>query len=344
MYAEENRLEKLSEMGDPLEKIKKTINFEVFRPILKEAFEKENEAKGRPGYDYVLMFKILLLQSWYNISDDKAEYIINDRLSFQRFLGLRLYSNVPDAKTIWLYREKLKESGVYGELFGLFSEMMEEEKVITRRGSLIDATFVEVPKQRNTREENKQIKAGEVPEEWLEETAGAKHKLSQKDVDARWTKKNNETHYGYKDHVKVDRDSKLIVTFEVTDAAVHDSQKLVDLIDEKDNEVHADGAYVGEDLHKSVLDKNPKVELKINEKGYRNNPLTEEQKASNKEKSSVRSRVEHVFGHMTNSMGGLFIRCIGIERARCAIAFKNLAYNISRYCFLKNAKKNVISV
>jgi len=214
---------------------------------------------------------------------------------------------------------------------------MENEGVITRRGTIVDASFVDVPRQRNTKEENQKIKEGQTPEKWQEPKNAAK--LEQKDLDARWTKKNDETHYGYKDHVKVDSDSKIIVKYEVTAASVHDSQEIVDLVDEKDKELYGDSAYVGEKLHEEIKAKNPEVELKINEKGYRNRPLTQEQKASNKEKSSIRARVEHVFGHMSNSMGGLYIRCIGLGRAKCVIGFKNLAYNLSRYTYLVGAKK-----
>jgi IS5 family transposase len=342
-FDEDNRLKRLSEIGDPLEKVAKAVNWELFRPILNEVFQKEKSGMGgRPAWDYILMFKILLLQAWYAISDDKAEYMINDRLSFQRFLGLTLGDKVPDAKTIWLFRETLRKSGADKELFSFFGVLLTEQGVITREGSLIDATFVDVPRQRNSREENAKIKEGETPEDWEKPENIAKKR--QKDTDARWTKKNDEKHYGYKDHVKVDRDSKIIVEFTVTDAAEHDSQAFVDLVDNKDKEIYADSAYTGEKIHEEIHEKNPDVNLEINEKGYRGRPLTEEQKTSNREKSKTRARVEHVFGYMTNSMGGIFIRCIGINRAKCAITIKNLAYNLSRYAFLKSAKKVKLAV
>jgi len=336
--SEDNRLKRLSEMGDPLEKVTKAVGWEIFRDILNEVFYKEERGcGGRRSWDYVLMFKILLLQAWYAIADDKTEYMINDRLSFQRFLGLSLGDKVPDAKTIWLFREHLSKSGADKELFTLFKEQLESHGVITHEGSLVDATFVDVPRQRNTREENETIKGGKTPEEW--KTPEKAPKLAQKDIDARWTKKNNETHYGYKNHVKVDSHSKIVVEFTVTDAAVHDSRCIEEVIDEKDKEIYADSAYVGEELHKKIQKKNPEVKLQIHEKGYKNKPLTDEQKASNKEKSKTRVRVEHVFGHMTNSMGGIFVRCIGIRRAKCATALKNLAYNLSRYAYLASVKK-----
>jgi len=335
-FAEDNRLSRLSSMGDPLERVTEAVEFEIFRPVLNKVFQKESAAPGgRPPWDYVLMFKILLLQQWYSIADDKTEYLINDRLSFQRFLGLSLGDKVPDAKTIWLFRENLTKSGAYKELFYLFAQQMESQGVITKNGSIVDASFVDVPRQRNSREENKKIKEGNGNELWEDN----EHKRCQKDTDARWAKKNNETHYGYKDHVKVDSDSKMIVEYSVTDAAVHDSKELVGLIDEKDNKLNADSAYVGKELHEALLNKNPDLELNINEKGYRNNPLTDEQKANNCEKSKVRARVEHVFGHMTNSFGEIFVRSIGIARARCQIGLKNLAYNLQRYECLKRLKK-----
>ncbi len=330
-FDESNRLGRLSSMGDPLEKIAIAVDFEIFRPVLARIFKRDRQKQlGRPPFDLVLMFKILLLQQWYSIADDKTEYLINDRLSFQRFLGLSLGSKVPDAKTIWLFRETLVKSGEDKALFDLFTDQMEDKGIITRTGSIVDASFVEAPKQRNSRDENERIKSGETPEEWK----NSPHKLRQKDTDARWAKKNKETHYGYKNHIKIDKSSKLIVDYDVTDASVHDSQKIVRLVETLDRELYADSAYVGAQLHEDIRKKNPDLTLRIHEKGYRNHPLSDEQKASNKEKSRIRARVEHVFGHMTQSMGGLVVRSIGIFRARCSIGLQNLAYNLSRYRYL----------
>ena len=341
LFAESNRLDRLSKIGDPLEKVASTIDFEIFRPVLDEAIPRKKRDKGgRTPKDNVMMFKIMLLQEWYCISDDMVEYLINDRLSFQRFLGMTLSEKVPDAKTIWLYRELLKNSGKAKELFDMFTDAMEQIGVITHEGSIVDASFIDVPKQRNNRDENKKIKEGNGDELWKDN----ENKHCQKDTDARWAKKNKETHYGYKDHVKVDRDSKMIVDFSVTDASVHDSQAIVDLIGHKDNELYADSAYAGKDLHEEIRSKSPNITLKIHDKAYRSKPLTEIQRASNKEKSRVRARVEHVFGHMTNSMGGMSTRVIGIDRTTCVITLKNLAYNLSRWAYLDNAKKAIAPI
>ena len=327
IFDEGNRLRKLSKLGDPLEKLEHAINWRMFENILTRVFAKEPKgAGGRPPYSYLMLFKILILQRLFNISDDQAEYQINDRVSFMRFLDLSLGETVPDAKTIWLFRDTLVKSDVMRELFDVFDRQLEMQGIITHSGSIVDATFVEAPRQRNTREENQQIKEGTIPEDW--EKPENIHKLRQKDTDARWTKKNNERHYGYKDHVKADAESKLITDYEVTNAAIHDSQALIDLLDEKDKVLYADSAYSGQPLADQIPEE---IENQIHVKGYRNKPLSDEQKAENKRKSRIRVRIEHIFGHMTGAMHGINVRSIGIARAKFNIGLTNLIYNLCRY-------------
>jgi IS5 family transposase len=327
-FDEEFRLEKLSFQKDPLVKLKERIDFELFRSLLEEAFCKEEKGIGgaRP-YDYVLMFKILILQRYYNISDDKMEFAILDRLSFMRFLGLTLSDKVPDAKTIWLFREQLTGGNTVEKLFDLFKEELRRKNLIANEGKIIDASFVEVPIQRNTKEENKKIKEGEIPDDWKEKP----NKLAQKDTDARWTKKNGKSYYGYKDHVKADAKSKLIDTYTVTDASVHDSQETEPLLKESDKgqSLHADSAYSGEPIAE-IVEKN-EMKNQIHEKGYRNSPLTEEQKENNRIKSKTRARVEHIFGFIENSMNSPYIQTIGIKRATAVVGLMNLTYNMFRY-------------
>lgn len=324
IFAEDNRLTKLSRLGDQLEKLNRVINWGIFEGLLRSAFTYEAKgAGGRPPFNYVMMFKILILQRLYNISDDQAEFQINDRMSFMRFLGLGLGETVPDAKTVWHFRNELTNAGIIEELFALFTRELETQGIVTHKGTIVDATFVDAPKQRNTREENKRVKSGEVPEDWNE------NKRRQKDTDARWTKKNNEVHFGYKDHVKVDAESKIITDYAVTSANVHDSQVFTELIGDTDVTVYADSAYVGQDVPEEV-------HAEICEKGYRNHPLTEEQKARNREKSKVRCRIEHVFGYMTGSMRGITFRGVGKPRADFNIGLTNLVYNMCRYATLRN--------
>jgi len=333
-FDEEDCLRKLSMLGDPLEKLDEFINWEDFRGLLVKGLRKESQGPGgRPPFDYVMMFKILILQKLNNIADDKTEYLINDRLSFRRFLNLQLYDTVPDAKTIWHFREELKTADIMEKLFQLFTSKLEEEKIVTYSGSIVDASFVEVPKQRNSREENKDIAEGKVPKKWRNEKN--RNKLVQKDMDARWATKNKQRHYGYKDHIKIDKKSKIITKYRVTSAEVHDSQELKNLIEKKkDKRLYGDSAYTGEEVQKCI----PKNILnRIHEKGYRNSPLTKMQKRENTAKSRIRARVEHAFGAMKH-FGGLMIRTIGIARAEIQIGLSNFTYNLTRYAYLMGAK------
>jgi len=332
-FDESDRLKELSELGDPLEKLNKNIQWEDFRGILKRTFKKEAKGPGgRPRFDYVMMFKILILQKMYNMADDKTEYQIKDRLSFQRFLGIHLYDTVPDAKTIWHFREELNNAKILDTIFYRFVKQLEEKGIITYSGSIVDATFVDVPRQRNTKDENKEIKEGKIPKEW--EKKKNRNKKAQKDVNARWMTKNKERHYGYKNHVKIDKKSKIITKYQVTSAEVHDSQELKNLIDKKkDRRVYGDSAYTGEEIQKCIP---KKILNRIHEKGYRNRPLNKTQKRNNTAISKIRARVEHVFGTM-HHYGGLFIRTIGIKRAELQIGLLNFTYNLKRYVYLMEA-------
>jgi transposase, IS5 family len=150
-------------------------------------------------------------------------------------------------------------------------------------------------------------------------------------VDARWTRKGGVSHYGYKNHVNVDKDTKLITAHVCSDASVHDSQVFADVLrtaDEGGESVWADSAYRSQEQEGRLSEGGHKSE--IHERAYRGNPLSEEARARNKGKSRVRVRVEHVFGHMENSMGGIALRTIGVARAKVWVTLMNLAYNLSR--------------
>ena len=327
------RTKKLTEMGDPLVALNEQINWEEFRSNLAIIHEKERKSNaGAKPFDVILMFKILVLQQLNNLSDDRIEYQIRDRISFMRFLGLGFEDRIPDSKTVWLFRELLKEFKLIEGLFARFHQQLAHRGYVAKAGQMIDATFVEVPRQRNNREENLQVKAGETPADWKKEEN--KSMLRQKDLDARWTKKNEQSYYGYKNHINADQSHKLIQAYKVTNASLHDSQVFEELLDHKIDEktgkkraVSADSAYRSEEKEAMLVVVN--IESRISEKGSRNHPLTAEQKASNTEKSRVRSRVEHIFGAQAH-MGHHFVRTIGILRASFKIGMMNLVYNMVR--------------
>jgi len=257
LFDEENLLKKLTKLGDPLQELNHYINWKLFQEPIEKAFYdvmKQLSKGGRPPFCKLMLFKALIIQSLYNLSDEQLEYQIVDRASFKRFLGLKSSDKVPDSRTFWLFREQLIEKGLILSLFKIFNEALDAAGILANEGKIIDASFVEVPRQRNNKDENKHIKeTGTAPDEWKDKP----HKSAQKDIDATWTKKNNTTFYGYKNHVKADAKTKIIIDYIVTDAAVHDSQTIDDLITASDEgqEIYADSAYTGEKQEKIYEEK-----------------------------------------------------------------------------------------
>lgn len=334
------RYEGLDKKNDPLVAVAALVPFEIFRDKLKAgliagglrvAEAERKSASGRKPWDEVLIFKTLIVQALYNLSDDQAEYQLRDRLSFMRFLGLGLEDAVPDAKTLWLYREALIKAGVIEELFAMFDAFLKDKGYLAMGGQIIDATIVTAPGQHNRREENEAIKAGETPQDWK----GKPTKNRQKDKDARWTQKHGRSYFGYKNHVNVDRQHKLIRRYQVTNAAVHDSQKFDDVLDPSNTAsgVWADSAYRSKEAEEKLGERGFKSH--VCRRGARGKPLSERAQAANRTRSKARARVEHVFGDQASAMGGKIVRVIGMARAKAKIGMQNLAYNIRRFVTLE---------
>jgi IS5 family transposase len=334
------RYEELNAKNDPLVPIATLVPWESFRPKLKAALikgglrkhdEERKSSAGRKPWDAVAIFKALVLQALYNLSDDQMEYQLRDRYSFCRFLGLGLEDAVPDAKTLWLYREALAKAGAVEQLFDLFDGFLKAKGDHAMGGQIIDATIVSAPKQHNSREEKETIKDGKTPDDWTRKPA----KNRQKDKDARWTKKNERSYFGYKNHIGVDRRHKFVRRYAVSDASVHDSQKLEDVLDTSNtaSDVWADSAYRSQEIEKKLAERG--LKSRIHHRAYRNHELSEAQKAANKMRSKVRARVEHVFGDQKNGMKAEIVRVIGIVRVRCKIGLTNLVYNMRRFVCLE---------
>lgn len=324
-----NRYEQLSTYGDVLERLNKVVDWKIFMPLINRAFDKVRKSPaGRKSYHRLMMFKVLVLQSLYNLADGQTEYQIKDRLSFMRFLGLSLDSDVPDEKTIWLYREVLIQSNMLEKLFQRFDEYLSAQGVCAELGHIVDATITEVPRQRNSRDDNTKIKAGEVPESFLENP----HKLRQKDLEARWTMKSGKAYYGYKNHVNIDVKNKMIRSYVVTPAHQADNGQLEGLLEavaKNDKKVWADSAYYSIEQENRLKEKG--YESRITKKPIKNltawSPIVRE----NTRRAKIRKRVEHVFGFIQNSMKGKYFRCVGLIRAKTKLGLKNLVYNICRY-------------
>lgn len=313
-------------------KLRDLIPWEGFRPLLEDLTgyaTRDWKKGGKPPFDPVLMFKVLVLQKFHGLSDDATEEQIFDRTSFKNFLGLRIGDDIPDAKTLWDFKQRIEADGREGgrKLFDAFNTHLEGRGIIAREGSIIDASFTEAPRQRNERGQNQRIKQGGRPEEFDTNPAVGR----QKDSEARWTKKNNETHYGWKNHVKADLKTKLILKSKTTPASVHDSQVFEELLDDQDQAVLADSAYHSAEHEAHLIKLNAQEFLM--RKATRGHPLSEAQQQTNHTISRMRVRVEHIFARLAH-MGADWCRSIGLKRATQHNHLGNLVYNMDRYACL----------
>ena len=323
------------------------MDFEAFRPELVAALSYSNGSQGgRPPFDPVMMFKILVIQAANNLSDERAEFLINDRLSFMRFLGLSLSDRVPDARTIWLFRERLTKAGAINALFDRFDTALRAAGYIAMSGQIVDASLIAAPRQHNTDDEKKAIKEGRIPDSWRDKPA----KLRQKDRDARWTVKFTKAKpredgslpsvdlaipvFGYQNHISIDRGFGFIRKWSATDAATYEGRRLREGLLDKTNTaagVWADTAYRSA-ANETFMERNGFISH-IHRKKPKGRAMPEAIRRANAAKSKIRSRVEHVFAEQKDRME-VFIRTVGIARATMKIGMTNLVYNIKRLVFL----------
>lgn len=342
----EDHLARLTKSGDPLVTLAEVVEFEPFRYRLEKALKRSDGAKGgRPPYDPVMMFKVLVLQALYNLSDDQTEFQIRDRLSFMRFLGLNPNAPSPDAKTIWLFREHLVQARAIEKLFALFDARLKSGGYLAQGGQIIDATVIAAPRQHLTDEEKALIKQGKAADEiWPDEPA----KAAQKDIDARWTMKRGSLKrseagearaavpaqimvpmFGYKNHAGIDRTFGFIRKWAVTHAARHDSGAFEDVLDTENiaQSVWADTAYRSAKNEAAI--RRAQRRSMIHFRKPKGRSMDRRHQRANAARSKVRSAVEHVFAAQKSRMA-LFVRTIGIERAKMKIGMANLAYNFKR--------------
>ncbi|WP_249193762.1 IS5 family transposase [Gluconobacter wancherniae] len=338
----------MSGLGDQFEAFSRTVDFKVFRPDLEQALVYSDGSKGgRPPFDPVLMFKILVIQTLNNLSDERTEYLVNDRLSFMRFLGLGLSDQVPDAKTLWLFCERLTQAGAIERLFDRFDATLRNAGYLQMSGQTLDATLLAAPKQRNTNTEKADLRAGRIPEDWQDKPA----KLSHKNRHARWTLKFTKAKrqddgtipatdlvipfFGYKSYISIDRKYRFIRKWKTTDAATTDGARLREGLLDKINTastIWADTAYRSK-ANEDFMEKQGFV-LKVYRKKPHLKPRPRHIQRSNAGKSVIRSRVEHVFADQ-KSQTGLFIRTVGITPATMRIGPANIVYNMRRFLFLE---------
>lgn len=347
----DERLKRLSDLGDQLEGFAGAVDFEIFRTDLVKALAYSDGSQGgRPPFDPVMMFKVLVIQAANSLSDERTEFLISDRLSFMRFLGLGLSDRVPDARTIWLFREKLTKAGAIQALFDRFDAALRASGYIAMGGQIVDASLIAAPKQRNSEDEKNDLKEGRIPEDWKARPA----KLRQKDRDARWTVKFSKAKerpdgsrppvdiaiptFGYQNHISIDRRFGLIRKWQATDAAAYEGARLREgLLDTSNTagNVWADTAYRSK-ANEAFMDENGFVSC-VHRKKPKGRPMPRRTAIANGGKSKIRSHVEHVFAEQKSRMG-LVIRTIGIARATLKIGMANIVYNVKRLiCLEKTA-------
>jgi IS5 family transposase len=342
-FALDERYAALSAAGDPLERLASVVDFELFRAELAAALERSDRTRGgRPPYDPVLMFKVLVLQTLYTLSDDQTEYQLKDRLSFMRFVGLALEDRVPDAKTIWLFREQLTRAGAIERLFARFDAALRDAGYLAMGGQIVDATVVEARRPRLTKDEKATIRGGGVPAGW------AQAKRAQMDTDGRWTIKRGrkrsagqgEPHertqaelvipvFGYKNHLGIDRRHGFIRSFVVTDAASHDGRQLGRLLDPQNtaSSVWADTAYRSA-ANVALLARRGLVP-QFQRPKPRGKPMPPHLARGNASRARVRVAIEHVFAAQKCRLG-LIIRSVGLSRATARLGLANLVTNMTR--------------
>ena len=329
LFAGEERERKLDRIGDPLAALNATVDFAGIAAKVAAVLPVVDYSRGgRPAFPLLLMVKLLVLKQLYNLSDDQLEYQSLDRITFQRFLGLKASSRIPDSKTFWTFQQTLMKAGGAPVIAQAVQEQLALAGYIARNGQLIDATIVRAPVQHFSKEEQAILDRGEVPQDW------SAAKRAQKDIDARWTKKHGKSYFGYKAHVSADVRHKRVRKSAVTVAAVHDTNHFEDLLDETNTsrEVSADKGYVDHD--REVRLTNAGWRVRVQRKAKQSKPLGARQKGRNTTIARVRARIEHVFAGM-QQMGGQYLRTIGLLRADFQITTKLAVYNLKRWVSLR---------
>jgi len=331
LFAGQERGSKVDNLGDPLTALETHIDFSAIAARVDAVAPRPSrERGGRPPYPTELMVRVLVVQHLFNLSDERLEYHILDRWSFQRFTGLEQSSNIPDCKTVWVFKERISAAGAAGIVFDEVNRQLAEHGYIARCGQIIDASIVEAPRQHLSREEKQVVEAGMTPEEWTPA------KRRQKDPDASWTKKHGRSFHGYKVSVSIDAKYKVIRKEETCTAKESDSRHFESILDPMNTsgDVYADRGYASETREDALIWDGYRPH--IQRKAKPGKPLGKRQKQRNSRIARPRARVEHVFAQFA-AMGGKTVRSIGLKRAQFGLTMKAAVYNMKRLVFLKEA-------
>jgi IS5 family transposase len=349
----DERLKWLSAAGNPLERLAAVVDFELFRGELDAALGRSDRAKGgRPPYGAVLMFRILVLQARYTLSNDQTEDQLRDRLSYMRFAGLARHDAVPDAKTIWLFREQPVRAGAFGRLFARFDAALSERGSLAKGGQIVDATIVEARRPRLRQAKKDVVNGGGIPEDWTPA------RTRQIDREGRWTLKRGKKKptppgglartaapeiavpmFGDKNHVGIDREHGFVRRFTVTHAAAHaaahDGGQLAAVLDRANTASSAWADTACRSAANIALLERRGLVPRFQRAKPRGKPMPRHIARGNARRARIRSRVEHVFAAQKRRLG-LVIRTVGLDRATAKLALANLAHNFTRLAWLQS--------
>lgn len=294
-------------LNQQLDKINRLVDWKHFATKLSRIY---SSPTGRPSHPVLLLFKCLLLQAWHNLSDYALEEILDDRLSFRRFVGLSVSETAPDHSVFSRFRDELIKHKLHEQLFSELGRQLESRGLIIKKGTLVDATVIEAaPKKPHQNEDG---------------TAGK----SPQDPEADWTKKGGRYLFGYKAHLGVDQGSELIRRIAITPAHIHDGKMLGQVIDGDEEWAFADKAYDSAKNHQILQEKNIKNGILMKATVKRN--LSAVEKMCNRVLSKLRCPVERVFGTMKRTYGYSRARYLGLKKNGLQLAMTSMAYNLRR--------------
>ncbi len=312
---------KVEGLGDRLALMKKMIDWEPFRPIIKSVYHDNKQDGGRPHTDEVVVARALLLQGWYGLSDEELEFQCNDRLSFRAFLGFP--ERVPDFSTVWQARERLKEAGKERAVWDELQRQLDAKGYKIAKGVIQDATIIEAERGRaRTAREKKAEKEGRT----IDYTEKQKAHM---DKDGTYTTKHKQVHYGYKLHTKSDIKHGLIRSLETTTAKDHDGT--VDLVEEADGKAYRDKGYFGTPLAGCVHDMTM-------QRAVRDHPLTKQQKERNARISRKRSPGERPYAVIKEVFHGGITYVTTLARVHVKNVFACIAFNLYQLVTLERKK------
>lgn len=312
---------KASRVSLKLDKINSLVDWEKVLELVSVIDRTSKEKGGCPHKDILVKVKMLFLQSLYNLSDPELEDQVNDRLSFQHFVGLDMGTSVPDYSTIWRFRDRLSEEGIGEKLFNLINSFLDQKGLFVKKGTIVDATIVESTNRPLSKSKRKELES---------------KPSSQIDTDAHSTSKRGKKYFGYKGHIGTDMGSKLIRKRKMTSAQAHDSKFTEDLLSGDEQAVFGDSAY-GKIADKQTARKKG-IYYGMLDKGTRRKGLSASQRKRNKKKSKVRSAVEHPFGYIKEKLN--YKRCVAKNLRRNSFIFDMncILYNIFRADYLLSIK------